>query len=777
MVNFYCQFLPNCAGPVLPLTNRLSAPKVSLDLTGEALTAFERTDNSLAEVTLHTHSAPEAQLYLLVDASTVALYSVKWEELYVNVPTNTITSQTKQKSSAGSVENTSAVRGRLAPPLTPRPSPLKTPYAPRDPSRWAKLVLAGLFDGSNCSKDNHRSYNAPALMVVEILTLILGSCSPNVQTFDTANENPAKRHARDSGFYDACEGRSALIPPELPPRMCTVKPTTPKRPLPNLVKVDSAVEGENMYEMLEGTAMYKDRGSNISTGYSLRCFLIDELIDNETKFKKEISQITSLLSSGDVEVPITSEDLRLIFINLGEYLSVSKKIIAAFKSAKEGPSYPESACVAGAFLPLIPSFKDVYVGYIKLFDPQLLQKRPHLEHYFAVASEMLTQRDGNTSNLSDRLLAPFQRPFKISNVFERMKKCTPVGHPDHENLMRVLVQLQDLIATADQVKRPGSEYASNITTELAPAVAETKLDIAVITSTENWNNSRLTNCRWRWEKINCFLENLCKQIPTFTESLIAYINSKRKMLKGVEQFTQVVKSKNTPMCMASAYLAAASFDQKFNADALKQTSEALVERLSKLSKIVKKKPVEPIKRLDAAYKFYQDIKKDKNFPKSIRPADEKVIMDYARSKELLAVGFSTLLNNATEIINDCLITYGLAVQTALQSTTLRLTNYQAGFELPMNSASLVEQIKREAAECIAKVRQSSHYVQAPPPMPQSPRRCRVKFLYDESRIKDITVGDFVRVLRDSDDRGNKEWCLIKTTRGEEGYYPASYLDL
>nr|VZI18460.1 unnamed protein product [Spirometra erinaceieuropaei] len=596
--------------------------------------------------------------------------------------------------------------------------------------------------------------------------------SPNLQKFNTGDENPAKRHARDSGFYDACEGRSSLNPPELPPRMST----TPKRPLPSVVKVDNAAEGQNMYEMLEGTATYKARGSNISTGYSLRCFLIDELIDNETKFKKEISQITSLLSSGDVEVPITSEDLRLIFINLREYLCVSRKIIGAFKGAKEGSSDPESACVAGAFLPLIPSFKDVYVGYIKLFDPQLLLKRPHLEQYFAVASEMLTQRDGNTSTLSDRLLAPFQRPFKISNVFERMKKCTPVGHPDHENLMKVLVQLQDLITTADQVKRPGSEHAANITTETPPAVVETKLDIAVITSTENWNNSRLTSCRWRWEKINCFLENLCKQIPTFTESLIAYINSRRKMLKGVEQFTQVVKSKNTAMCMASGCLVAAGFDKKFNADALKHTSEAIVEKLSKLSKIVKKKPVEPIKRLDAAYKFYQDIKKDKNFPKSIRPADEKVIMDYARSKELLAVGFSTLLKNATDIINDCLITYGLAVQTALQSTTLRLTTDQAGFELPMNSASLAEQIKREAAECIAKVRQSSHYM-APPPAPQSPRRCRVKFLYDESRIKDITVGDFVRVLRDSDDRGNKEWCLIKTTKGEEGYYPASYLEL
>ncbi|VDL95783.1 unnamed protein product [Schistocephalus solidus] len=252
------------------------------------------------------------------------------------------------------------------------------------------------------------------------------------------------------------------------------------------------------------------------------------------------------------------------------------------------------ACVAGAFLPLIVPFKKVYVDYIKLFDPQLVQKRPHLEMYFEVASAMLTERDGNTVTLSDRLLAPFQRPFKISNVFERMKKCTPVGHPDHENLLKVLAQLQDLITTADQVKRPGSDYASNACMAVQSPLGN-KLEISVIKATEDW---------------------------------------------------------------------------------LKQASEVVLERLSKLAKILKKKPVEPIKKLDAAYKSYQEIKKNKDFPRSIKPADEKVIVDYARSKEHLTVSFSTLLQHATDIVNACMSIYGLAVQTALQSTTLRLTNYQ-----------------------------------------------------------------------------------------------------
>nr|VZI08545.1 unnamed protein product [Spirometra erinaceieuropaei] len=73
MVNFYRRFLPNCADLMLPLTNMLSGPKGPLELIGEALTAFERIKHSLADATLLTHPAPEAQLSLMVDASTVAL--------------------------------------------------------------------------------------------------------------------------------------------------------------------------------------------------------------------------------------------------------------------------------------------------------------------------------------------------------------------------------------------------------------------------------------------------------------------------------------------------------------------------------------------------------------------------------------------------------------------------------------------------------------------------------------------------------------------------------
>nr|VZI29813.1 unnamed protein product [Spirometra erinaceieuropaei] len=81
MINFYRQFLPNCAGLMLPLTNMLSGPKSPLELTGDAMTAFERTKNSLVDAILLTHLAPEAQLSLTVDALTVAVGSVLQQHL------------------------------------------------------------------------------------------------------------------------------------------------------------------------------------------------------------------------------------------------------------------------------------------------------------------------------------------------------------------------------------------------------------------------------------------------------------------------------------------------------------------------------------------------------------------------------------------------------------------------------------------------------------------------------------------------------------------------
>ncbi|BHF73861.1 hypothetical protein SprV_0401694500 [Sparganum proliferum] len=86
MVSFYRRFLLNCSDLMLPLTNMLSGPKGALELTGEALTAFDRIKNSPADATLLTHPAREAQLSLMVDASTVAVGAVDGSSAYASGP-------------------------------------------------------------------------------------------------------------------------------------------------------------------------------------------------------------------------------------------------------------------------------------------------------------------------------------------------------------------------------------------------------------------------------------------------------------------------------------------------------------------------------------------------------------------------------------------------------------------------------------------------------------------------------------------------------------------
>nr|VZI47770.1 unnamed protein product [Spirometra erinaceieuropaei] len=81
MVNFYRRFLPNCADTILPLTDLLSGPKRTFELTSAALTSFEQVKDLLADATLLTHFHADAPISLMVDASNVAVGAVLQQSL------------------------------------------------------------------------------------------------------------------------------------------------------------------------------------------------------------------------------------------------------------------------------------------------------------------------------------------------------------------------------------------------------------------------------------------------------------------------------------------------------------------------------------------------------------------------------------------------------------------------------------------------------------------------------------------------------------------------
>nr|VZI49866.1 unnamed protein product [Spirometra erinaceieuropaei] len=81
MVNFYRRFLPNCADTILPLTDLLSGPKRTFELTSAALTSFEQVKDLLADATLLSHFHADAPISLMVDASNVAVGAVLQQSL------------------------------------------------------------------------------------------------------------------------------------------------------------------------------------------------------------------------------------------------------------------------------------------------------------------------------------------------------------------------------------------------------------------------------------------------------------------------------------------------------------------------------------------------------------------------------------------------------------------------------------------------------------------------------------------------------------------------
>ncbi len=76
LVNFYRRFLPACAAPLNQLLTHPKDKSTPLELTDEALSAFHKTKEALAEATLLTHPKLNAPTCLMTDASNTAVGAV-----------------------------------------------------------------------------------------------------------------------------------------------------------------------------------------------------------------------------------------------------------------------------------------------------------------------------------------------------------------------------------------------------------------------------------------------------------------------------------------------------------------------------------------------------------------------------------------------------------------------------------------------------------------------------------------------------------------------------
>ncbi|KAM3180214.1 hypothetical protein ACTXT7_016739 [Hymenolepis weldensis] len=191
-----------------------------------------------------------------------------------------------------------------------------------------------------------------------------------------------------------------------------------------------------------------------------RTNVVKELIGNEKLFHRQMSYVSEILSNRQIPVPITAEDLAAVKVNLDDYISSSGDIIKAYGEAvsKAPDNNLSYACVAMHLMPCLPKLCQVMIDYIKEFDPQIVEHRPHLKHYFSKADELLQKKEGTITTLLDRLFKLFQRPFHVMCILSRLRKFTPENHPDYSFVIAANTAIQKACDDADACKRKDAEW-------------------------------------------------------------------------------------------------------------------------------------------------------------------------------------------------------------------------------------------------------------------------------------------------------------------------------
>ena len=76
LINYYRRFIPNCASILQPLTDLLRGSTNDIQLSPEALIAFEKIKEALQQCTLLTYVSPDSSISISVDASDIAIGAV-----------------------------------------------------------------------------------------------------------------------------------------------------------------------------------------------------------------------------------------------------------------------------------------------------------------------------------------------------------------------------------------------------------------------------------------------------------------------------------------------------------------------------------------------------------------------------------------------------------------------------------------------------------------------------------------------------------------------------
>ncbi|KAM7535648.1 hypothetical protein Aperf_G00000089961 [Anoplocephala perfoliata] len=558
--------------------------------------------------------------------------------------------------------------------------------------------------------------------------------------------------------------------PPLPPKPQNsptgVVPTSPK--MPNKVKKISNASlvlppfpGKAPQLPPKSSAVDKEK-------MQTRTNAVKELINNEKLFHKQMSYVCELFSNNQIDVPISTDDLSAVKLNLDSYVDCSAAIIKAYENAvAEAPSNElYYACVGRHLMPVMQTFCQVLIDYIKEFDPQILEHRPLLENYFKKADMWLQAKEGKMTTLLDHLHKPFQRPFHVMGILDRLKKHTPESHADYAYVNEANKAIQKACDDADACKRKDAEYTS--------VYPDDPQGDSALDENGDLEDNRVAYYRKKQKKLSLLIDSLSKWVETYSKDLKSVIETRRYLIKAsrdlLMSLDSVKKTKGSP---DNNWFLISHRIEKFNPEKFDQSTEYVLDRLKSVSA--------PLKRLKTS------MKRLKGRSKGIVKA--KTLQKYKEDEGRAMKVVEATLNRTESVIKNLFLyymyniyelllfnaTYGIVEQYASHKEWISKSDVKKRLEENVNTWKMqigYLQGSGNATHGHATHGHATHGTTLLPPV----GRARVLFSYaDKQTAVILNPGDTVDVIRWFDELGNTAYALIRVGNSTDFFYPSDRL--
>ncbi|VDM31128.1 unnamed protein product [Hydatigera taeniaeformis] len=531
-----------------------------------------------------------------------------------------------------------------------------------------------------------------------------------------------------------------------------------------------------------------------------RSNVVRELIENEKLFNKQMVTVSDIMTKNRVPIPISPADLAAVKLNLDDYIQTSAQMVSAYTNAvAEAPNGQLAyACVCKHLVPILPAFRDAMVAYIKDFDPQILQHRPHLVQYFEKAGELLQSLEGEFTLLSDRLLKPFQRPFHITCILHRLDKYTPDFHADSAYVKQANIAIQRACDDAEATKhwdaececvdcfvhayclcscnlrnplRVGCDGSARVSYNACGGHLTNPLPVAFCLALMQQENSRMTNYRKKRTKLYNLIDDLSKWIKLNSEDLKSFIETRRLLIKAAHMLLQSLDSTLGKFSLLDFH--ASSVQHRVsdsNPVMFDRATKEVLDRLKLLSV--------PLRKMKPSLKKLKSRGNDIARTRRNKTVSQAMINAYRLDEERAMALSEKILGKTEKAVKALFLHYLAHVQRVFYFVAIK----ENGLVERYSSAPvrLLEADVSKQVEIVLTIwERQINMMQSPysqPILQTAPCRARIVHLYSDSQTpSNLQVNDIVYVFQWTDTMGNSEWAGVRDATGRQFFYPSAWL--